>query len=320
MKKVLKWIKTHFGKGFTFMVVPNSSSQIRSISIPFSAVIILLGIILFNLYIFIGFTTQVWQIYQFRQKISQKNQLITELEKEQREVKPTLEKSRETFEALNRLKAERERLLSTWRAIQQKSGRYGGTVSRGISVRSHPYAIQTQADSSGTILSALNESIVQLDDIIERESDEQNKVWKELLAYENRLDHTPSIWPVASSITSITSWFGNRRHPKLGFYRQHSGVDLQAAYGSKVLAAADGVVRFVGWQNGYGHTVIIDHGYNYQTLYAHNSRLVVRVGQQVKKGQLICYSGNSGISTGPHLHYEVRIGGKPVNPMQFLRN
>jgi murein DD-endopeptidase MepM/ murein hydrolase activator NlpD len=90
--------------------------------------------------------------------------------------------------------------------------------------------------------------------------------------------------------------------------------------GSKVKAAADGIVKTAGYMRGYGYVVIINHSYGYETLYAHNSRILVSSGQAVKKGQIISFSGNSGSSTGPHLHYEVHINGHAVNPVSFFRN
>jgi murein DD-endopeptidase MepM/ murein hydrolase activator NlpD len=127
----------------------------------------------------------------------------------------------------------------------------------------------------------------------------------------------PSKWPVVCH--NITSWFGNRFHPKFHRYLEHTGVDIGVTYGSKVYAAGDGIVTFAGRRGGYGNAVMINHGYGYQTLYGHNSKIVVKVGSKVKKGDLICYSGNSGTSTGPHLHYEVLVEDKPVNPALFLR-
>ncbi|EKV01076.1 metalloendopeptidase-like membrane protein [Leptolyngbya sp. PCC 7375] len=116
----------------------------------------------------------------------------------------------------------------------------------------------------------------------------------------------------------ITSRFGSRIHPVLGYRRFHAGVDFGAPYGTRITAADSGKVIFSGWYGGYGNSVIIDHGGGLTTLYAHASRLNVREGQAVVKGQSIAAVGSTGLSTGPHLHFEVRRNGNPVDPMGFL--
>lgn len=116
----------------------------------------------------------------------------------------------------------------------------------------------------------------------------------------------------------ITSNFGWRIHPIYGTRRLHAGTDFGVGEGTPVHAADSGTVVEAGWISGYGYAVIIDHGNGMSTLYAHNSELVVSAGQTVSKGQVISYSGNTGGSTGPHLHFEVRINGEPQNPLNYL--
>ena len=123
-------------------------------------------------------------------------------------------------------------------------------------------------------------------------------------------------WPLSSR--RITSQFGWRIHPIFGTSKFHSGIDIGAGMGEPVWAAAGGVVIHSGWMGGYGKAVIIDHGGGLTTLYAHNSRLVVKNGETVKKGQVIAHAGSTGYSTGPHLHFEVRKYGKPVNPRSYM--
>ena len=116
----------------------------------------------------------------------------------------------------------------------------------------------------------------------------------------------------------ITSDFGWRIHPIYGTSRLHAGTDFGVDEGTPVHAADGGVVVEAGWISGYGYTVIIDHGNGISTLYAHNSDVAVSPGQTVSKGQVVSYSGNTGGSTGPHLHFEVRINGEPTDPMGYL--
>jgi murein DD-endopeptidase MepM/ murein hydrolase activator NlpD len=126
----------------------------------------------------------------------------------------------------------------------------------------------------------------------------------------------PALWPVLGPITSS---FGEREDPFNGEGTFHSGVDISAGFGTAVHAAADGVVQTASMESGYGREVVIDHGNGIETLYGHLSGFAVTAGQQVREGQIIGYVGMSGRSTGPHLHYEVRIHNTPVNPHRYLR-
>lgn len=124
-------------------------------------------------------------------------------------------------------------------------------------------------------------------------------------------------WPCASP--NLTSYFGYRVHPIFGTRKLHAGIDVGAASGTPIYAAADGIVIESGWTGGYGKAVIIDHGGGIATLYGHSSQLYVAPGQSVRRGQLIAAIGTTGFSTGPHLHFEVRLNGTPVDPLAYIR-
>jgi murein DD-endopeptidase MepM/ murein hydrolase activator NlpD len=126
----------------------------------------------------------------------------------------------------------------------------------------------------------------------------------------------PASLPVRGRISSL---FGPRRHPRSQDFRLHAGIDIVARFGSPVVATADGRVVFSGERQGYGKVVVLDHGFGYQTVYAHNSRLSVPVGTRVARGQVIAHVGKSGHTTGTHLHYEVRKNGAPIDPRPFLK-
>ena len=123
------------------------------------------------------------------------------------------------------------------------------------------------------------------------------------------------IWPLSGPITSEFGW---RTHPIFGSARFHSGLDIGGDYGMPIHAAASGVVIEAGWIGGYGNTIMIEHGSGIVTLYGHNESLAVGVGQQVNQGDVIAYCGSTGNSTGPHCHFEVRVGGEPVSPWDYL--
>ncbi|MGB3473072.1 MAG: peptidoglycan DD-metalloendopeptidase family protein [Erythrobacter sp.] len=137
-----------------------------------------------------------------------------------------------------------------------------------------------------------------------------------MAALERALDGIPQVVP--ASVEKITSNFGYRRDPFNGRGAMHGGIDFKGAYGSAIFAAALGKVTYAGWKSGYGRTVEITHGNGMLTRYAHLSRIDASVGQEVEAGDTIGGLGSSGRSTGPHLHFEVRINDRPVNPRPFL--
>lgn len=123
------------------------------------------------------------------------------------------------------------------------------------------------------------------------------------------------IWPVRGPITSD---FGNRYHPILHKWKMHTGIDLGVGSGTRIAAADGGIVITASYLSGYGNTVMIDHGAGVVTLYAHQSRMAVKRGDKIEQGELIGYVGSTGYSTGPHLHFEVRVHGTPANPLAWL--
>ncbi len=130
-----------------------------------------------------------------------------------------------------------------------------------------------------------------------------------------RLAAAPTLWPVQGRITGS---FGERIDPFSGEGAFHRGVDISAEIGTRVIAPADGVVQYADLMNGYGRTVMVDHGNGISTLYGHMSGFAVSPGEQIHRGDTLGYVGSSGRSTGPHLHYEVRIFNTPVNPHKYL--
>lgn len=125
------------------------------------------------------------------------------------------------------------------------------------------------------------------------------------------------VWPVPSS-SVISSSYGRRKHPIFGYYSTHTGIDIAAKNGANILAANKGTVIVAGWQGAYGNTVIIDHGGGITTLYGHCSKLLVKNGDEVDVGQIIAKVGSTGWSTGPHLHFEVRVNGATKNPLDYV--
>lgn len=137
-----------------------------------------------------------------------------------------------------------------------------------------------------------------------------------LAVHSARLAATPSIMPTRGWLSSAFS--SMRSHPILHVARPHEGIDVTAPSGTPIEAPAGGTVSDAGWESGYGNTVTIDHGYGIVTKFAHASKILVRRGQRVSRGQRIALVGNSGLATGPHLHYEVHVNGRPVDPLKYV--
>ena len=159
-------------------------------------------------------------------------------------------------------------------------------------------------------------------DVLEKELYVQAKSYDEVLELAKtqgiRMENIPAIQPVLNKdLKRVASGYGVRIDPVYHVRKFHQGMDFTAPTGTEVFATGNAKVSFVGWKQGYGNTVILDHGFGYQTLYAHLFKALVRKGQKVRRSDIIALVGNTGKSTGPHLHYEVRLHGKPVDPRNY---
>jgi murein DD-endopeptidase MepM/ murein hydrolase activator NlpD len=154
----------------------------------------------------------------------------------------------------------------------------------------------------------------------------QEKSYKDIegmvMNKEKLLASTPAIQPVANAdLKRVASGFGNRVDPVYKTIKFHAGLDFTAPQGTPIYATAEGRVTTAGNSgNGFGNHVVVDHGFGYETLYGHMVRVKARMGQMVKRGEVIGWVGSTGKSTGPHLHYEVHKGGKPIDPIYFFYN
>ena len=173
-----------------------------------------------------------------------------------------------------------------------------------------PEVVQTDGDSGSVDMELLKKEIAK--------SMESVKDIKQYLAREKDIyQATPRGLPAEGY---ISSGYGYRTHPITKMRDFHSGFDIMTDRGNPVRATADGVVSFAGRSGGNGNLIVLEHGYGYSTIYAHNEEVLVRAGQVVKKGELIAHVGSTGLSTGPHVHYEIWKEGRPVNPGPFASN
>jgi murein DD-endopeptidase MepM/ murein hydrolase activator NlpD len=179
-----------------------------------------------------------------------------------------------------------------------------------------------RSDYNGELLVDVTKRIDKLSKQLYVQSKSFDEVWDLVKNKNNMLASIPAIQPVANrDLTRVASGYGMRIHPIYKTEKMHTGMDFTAPVGTEIHATGNGVVNKVEYDGrGYGNNVIISHGFGYQTLYGHMSKILVRPGQKVSRGDLIGYVGNTGTSTGPHLHYEVLKGGKPVNPVNYYYN
>jgi murein DD-endopeptidase MepM/ murein hydrolase activator NlpD len=165
-------------------------------------------------------------------------------------------------------------------------------------------------------MNQLNDSINILSSQMDIQKEELEKLLNDVDARLAYLEARPSFLPVYGRITSR---FGGRKHPFSKQYQFHEGVDIATSSGTPIKATGKGVVVFSGWQGGYGKVIIISHGYGIKTRYAHNSVNLVKVGDRVNKGQIIGKVGSTGQSTGPHVHFEIEVNGRVVDPLKFIK-
>jgi len=305
--RLLEKLKKPDRRQFTVMIVPHQGNQVYRTHVPIKTIKILAsvgGIV--GILLMAGF-------FHYQYTLNRASSEIAELERLRSingvqavqidQLAKNTSALQEDMTRLNQLDAEIRRLVSKeelpgisrsgiTRPQTASNNGQGGPV-----VQPNPVELNGLAKDLAVTAKSREQSLQNLREVlIERNA---------------RIAATPSIWPADGTVTSRFGW-------RWGGSDWHPGIDIAADHGTPIYAAAEGVVVFSGWQSGYGRQVQIDHGYGISTSYAHNSDNVVAVGQKVTKGQLIAYMGSTGFSTGPHVHYEVKVNGNAVDPAKFL--
>ncbi len=216
-------------------------------------------------------------------------------------------------------------LAEKLRDIEQKNSEVRqivGLKNKKVATNDQPAHRVIKANRSALIYKNMASQTALLHKKIDTSEKEVNVIEKKAIEYKEELERRqralnamPSIWPADGYISSD---FGFRLHPVYGYVRYHSGIDIAAPYGEPIYSAAAGVVVDSGYMSGYGYCVKVDHGNGLQTLYGHCSVLVAKNGDFVRKGQIIARVGSTGVSTGPHLHYEVLASGVQTDPAPYL--
>ena len=218
-----------------------------------------------------------------------------------------------------RIEFENQRLRAENERQRQELEKLNNRVEK-VEDTSRKLAEKSGVVETGTVLPGTGGPALPLDEMaLATVAAKMGRLEEDMKAYEAILrqrGYTPTVWPVDGK---LEGGFGGRRNPFGGSgYEFHTGQDIEAPWGAPVVAGASGQVSFVGWQNGYGQLVVVDHGGGLTTRYGHLSEIDVELGQSVGRAQLLGKVGSTGRSTGPHLHYEVRINDQPVDPRQYL--
>ena len=203
---------------------------------------------------------------------------------------------------------------------------YQTLVDRNKNLKQNIENTQKELDTKMEELSEVSDSLSEIEMMIGLSLDESSSLIERVnltkMTSENRatlLQFIPNGSPVPYA--GITSKFGYRVHPTLGRREMHRGTDLKAPIGTPIYATADGIVEYAGFheKSGYGNLIILQHNYGFKTYFGHLNKVVIKYGSFIKKGELIGYSGNTGMSNGPHLHYEVRFFSRALNPYWFIK-
>ncbi len=316
-----RWWRNRF---VTLMVIPERTRHVHKVVIP--SFVLRMGLVLFSLSCVLMLILAVDYIHVLN-RLSENKQLKGENFKLRQEMQLIRNKV-ETMESTI------ERVTNYAKKLQMLTGQ-GSKEAVGLELpwgptdgverepaskpdRHSSFDVPVEQDTDGEILdrkTSLNNRVEHLMNASLNTEVYLSRLQSFLAAKTALMSATPSLLPIVGWISSP---FGYRRHPYDGAYRLHPGIDIVAEPGTPVRAPADGFVLFSGYQEGYGKVIVLDHGNGIRTLFGHLSKLFVNGGMRIKRGVTLAAVGSTGMSTGPHLHYEVRKNGVPVNPTTFV--
>ena len=286
-------------KRFTVMVIPENGKKVRRLRVPRGAVsvvlsvgLIIVALISYLIYSYIHIQFDSSELFRLRVANNQQRSEMQRLEN-------AVVVMQDELAGLAETEARVRQLAAFDRSSDAVPVAVGGIPELG------------EAEDVDAIMQRINRLQVAID--MRRKSQEDVRNLLNDKASVSRA--TPSGWPTKGW---ITSYFGMRQIPDGAGRRIHEGIDVAANVGTPVFATADGIVARVGYLGGYGKRIILDHGYGYRTLYAHNSRILVKQGMRIQRGDKIAEVGSTGRSTGPHVHYEVHLNGVPIDPRNSL--
>lgn len=275
-----------------------------------------LAVVIFGLILAVGFYFVIYYMFE--------TPTVENLTAENDELKEEIKQSNNNFNMLEKrlaatmkiMEAIQERDSNVYRVLLQMDPLTDRDLNPDVLTLEDVANVRKMGDAQ--LVSRLNHMMDTLERNLLHQAVSFNQIKDMAFNMRDKLDHTPSILPLHINDYTVSSGFGYRIHPILDIPKFHAGLDMPASVGTKVYATADGVVSYSGEKSGYGNCVDINHGFNYLTRYAHLSKVLVPNGKKVKRGQLIGLVGSTGLSTGPHLHYEVRFKDEPQNPVEYF--
>ena len=290
---------------FTVMFIPHSEKKIFNFHISVFSLVFILCLVVVLVISFFGlstyFTTANKKITSVTKNLNSAEVNLGVLKEEIAEIDRVWKEFRHNMENLLNV-------MGTEEASQFLQNGVGGDLSSFLSM-------ETIEEGSSREISELRSLNAYLTSI----SGPVAEITRLMQSQKELLFDIPSLWPLAGGKGNITAVFGLEEHPFTHGFRLHNGVDIAWGFNTPVLAVANGKVQSIVFEpNGLGHAVIIRHKYGFSTVYGHLANAVVSIGEDIVRGQTIGYVGSTGLSTGPHLHYEVRMGTQAVDPMHFL--
>ncbi|WIF94852.1 M23 family metallopeptidase [Caminicella sporogenes] len=300
-----------FSQNFTFVIIPHDSKKMKQISLNKGFTLLVVIIFLFSSIFSISSSFYLYtQNIYLHKNIKIKDDTIKNLNTINKEQQAELDKLKNTskivFDKLSQLHALENKVRNM---LGLKNSKENDKIK--ATSRSFNRTILLNKDLTN------KESINTIASIIDTEKNNYDKLIKDIDKQLKYLNCKPNLWPVKGKITSK---FGYRIHPFSKRRDFHKGLDIANKEGTNILAAGSGIVTYSGYNGSYGNVIVISHGYGYKSVYAHNKINLVKVGEKVKKGQVIAKLGNTGRSTGPHLHFEIHYNGIQIDPLKILNH
>lgn len=298
-------------KEFTFVLIPPKTSKVVRLKMPQT---VFYGVVLVVVALVLGGGVAFFQTYRLQGELDAYNRLKSDYLRQQISIKKVanqVDRFKDEFDRLREMDY-KLRLITDLELDRPGPSTYG----IGGFNESNDRELARQVSNNGLdVLGLLNKDLVRLEKLAAFQEESFNNLKSHLADKKDLIERSPYRWPVRGFLSSN---YGPRTDPFTGNRRMHTAIDIVAPNGTPILSPADGIVTYSGVDPSLGNMLVVDHGYGVITRYGHNNANLVREGQRVKRGETIATVGSSGRSTGPHLHYEIRINDVAINPLKMI--